>query len=449
MAAQDMFSDFLVKPDSMLRISNLSTSYRDETSKSYVDKGHSSAQRQSDQNASTRALEFARSPTSLAPLTPISVLNDEAEGPAGGPADARRPNSSGRLHFAALPARVPKINHEAKQLAISQRTGSFWVDMPKRYRMERFRHASYSAMMHAHVPMTPVQAIAASLGIPAHIKGKHRDAAILERQVSTITTAEELEEAVRDAEENDKNQSRFTTIGLDDTGRIAKNDSSTCLAPCGDRGVCRARKCLCVLAAAGAACEKPRELPEGLESHFNGSIIFNRARLRQLPAPYVLQYKCNPRKSGGSHHFELPVSREMLRATPPVDSFEGRMYERCAVVGNSGLLRHYHFGAEIDSHDLVLRFNLAPTKTFGEFVGSRTDMRLLNTLHLGKHEADELGVQQMQSRVGVSLYLKFREEHADQREGGEGNDMASALRGEGVEGNDVASALRGEGARGQ
>lgn len=40
------------------------------------------------------------------------------------------------------------------------------------------------------------------------------------------------------------------------------------------------------------------------------------------------------------------------------DLFGGRrMYESCAVVGNSGNLRRAEWGAEIDGHETVFRFN--------------------------------------------------------------------------------------------
>ena len=51
----------------------------------------------------------------------------------------------------------------------------------------------------------------------------------------------------------------------------------------------------------------------------------------------------------------------------------------CAVVGSSGVLLRDRFGAEIDAHDVVLRFNNAPTAGFEAIVGSRTTLRLLNS----------------------------------------------------------------------
>lgn len=41
-------------------------------------------------------------------------------------------------------------------------------------------------------------------------------------------------------------------------------------------------------------------------------------------------------------------------------------------------------------------------------MGGKTNYRLVNTIHAGYHEGDEVGVQQMQSQIGVQLYQKCR-----------------------------------------
>jgi len=55
-------------------------------------------------------------------------------------------------------------------------------------------------------------------------------------------------------------------------------------------------------------------------------------------------------------------------------------WDRCALVGNSGSLLSADFGKEINEHDIVIRFNQAPTKGFEKFVGNRTTFRVLNAL---------------------------------------------------------------------
>eukprot|EP00854_Cymbomonas_tetramitiformis_P003962 gene3962-4932_t len=223
---------------------------------------------------------------------------------------------------------------------------------------------------------------AQALGIHAsHLgQGNHREAALHERQAVRILEAEELKVALEEA--------------------AALDDNLTCK---------------CVAAYSGPLCHEPKPLPEGLTAEFDGDIIFNRGHIRRLSAPFEISYKCNPKASGGTHSFNLPITKELINALPPVDPFLGRRYKKCAVVGNSGLLRLYRFGKEIEDHDMVLRFNVAPAQGFEEFVGARTDWRLMNTQHIGKHEKDEPGIQQMQSRVGVHLYLKFRRKNPSER----------------------------------
>lgn len=54
-------------------------------------------------------------------------------------------------------------------------------------------------------------------------------------------------------------------------------------------------------------------------------------------------------------------------------------YESCAMVGNSGALLNAKWGRDIDAHDMVFRFNQAPTKGFEVAVGTRTTYESLNS----------------------------------------------------------------------
>ncbi|KAI8498325.1 hypothetical protein Bbelb_242690 [Branchiostoma belcheri] len=82
---------------------------------------------------------------------------------------------------------------------------------------------------------------------------------------------------------------------------------------------------------------------------------------------------------------------EMLyQAVLPEERMESVVhYNTCAVVGSGHGSRLHTYGREIDGHDAVLRFNCAPTESFEEFVGSRTDIRLINTQIPGRECTNE------------------------------------------------------------
>lgn len=202
--------------------------------------------------------------------------------------------------------------------------------------------------------------------------------------------------------------SNDTHMGPRDNG-WTRDDDSTCAGKCGLHGFCRAGKCVCVALWEGTTCNLPKVMPEGMHAVFNGHHVLNREKMREIP-DLVLRYTTNPKASGGTHSFALPVSKDMVRFSPAHDPWRGRVYERCAVVGSSGVLRHYTFGNVIDRSNLVIRFNLAPTKGYRSVVGLKTNLRFVNTIHAAFHEGAEIDVMQMQSQVGVQLYLKFRKD---------------------------------------
>ncbi|XP_022826171.1 beta-galactoside alpha-2,6-sialyltransferase 2 [Spodoptera litura] len=61
-------------------------------------------------------------------------------------------------------------------------------------------------------------------------------------------------------------------------------------------------------------------------------------------------------------------------------------YNTCAVVTSAGALLGSDLGEFIDSHDMVLRFNNAPTENYTESVGSKTTFRVLNSQVVAKPE---------------------------------------------------------------
>jgi hypothetical protein len=62
-------------------------------------------------------------------------------------------------------------------------------------------------------------------------------------------------------------------------------------------------------------------------------------------------------------------------------------FNTCAVVGSNGNVRNNeNFGKEIDKHDVVIRFNDAPTVGYEDVVGSKTTIRIQNSDFCAKGE---------------------------------------------------------------
>eukprot|EP00873_Tetraselmis_striata_P021208 jgi/Tetstr1/441472/TSEL_003115.t1 len=193
-------------------------------------------------------------------------------------------------------------------------------------------------------------------------------------------------------------------------GSPAQDDGSACQGRCGRHGFCRQGRCVCTVLYEGELCDQPKEVP-GLRTKFDGSFLFNSAKLRNSVGKY-LKYTCNPKKgTSETHTVRVRITDALVEVLPAVDPMHGRLYDRCAVVGNSGVLGNYGFGPAIDGHDAVFRFNVGPTRGYAPQVGSRTTFRLVNTNHAGWHENKEADIQQLQSMIGLLLYVKYRRQH--------------------------------------
>eukprot|EP00899_Mesostigma_viride_P014309 jgi/Mesvir1/2287/Mv19325-RA.1 len=130
------------------------------------------------------------------------------------------------------------------------------------------------------------------------------------------------------------------------------------------------------------------------------------ARLYQLPVPIILSKqtlrRSAPVSCGGSHVVKFKDCRELrgvknLESVLPerdmfVASKDARIFDTCAVVGNSGSLLESQHGAEIDSHSVVIRFNAGITEGYEQFVGSKTTFRLLNNPASAPKEAGEITI---------------------------------------------------------
>ena len=72
------------------------------------------------------------------------------------------------------------------------------------------------------------------------------------------------------------------------------------------------------------------------------------------------------------------------RFFPRKSFLEGRHFNTCAVVSSAGSLKGSGLGTFIDSHDIVLRFNNAPTDNFAKDVGKKTTIRIVNSQVVAK-----------------------------------------------------------------
>jgi len=86
----------------------------------------------------------------------------------------------------------------------------------------------------------------------------------------------------------------------------------------------------------------------------------------------------------------------------------GRPSATCAVVGNGGGLLGMEAGAEIDGHDIVIRFNGGPVRGFERFVGRKTTYRLTNTDHFAFSDiGDETILQHVTNTNGSATTTKY------------------------------------------
>ena len=101
----------------------------------------------------------------------------------------------------------------------------------------------------------------------------------------------------------------------------------------------------------------------------------------------------------------LPATKELWAAQPDEDIFKGVIYNSCAVVGNSGLAQFYENGEEIDSHDMIIRFNRGPTRKYAKNVGSRTSFRISSPVNAGWREDNETTLMPMPTKSYMYLQV--------------------------------------------
>ncbi|XP_040894331.1 alpha-2,8-sialyltransferase 8B [Toxotes jaculatrix] len=77
-------------------------------------------------------------------------------------------------------------------------------------------------------------------------------------------------------------------------------------------------------------------------------------------------------------HSTTNISENLYRLLPTVSPMKNQHHRRCAIVGNSGILLNSSCGPEIDSHDFVIRCNLAPVEEYSWDVGWKTNLVTMN-----------------------------------------------------------------------
>ena len=106
------------------------------------------------------------------------------------------------------------------------------------------------------------------------------------------------------------------------------------------------------------------------------------------------------------------VSEKLLNVLPDRDLLNETHYGSCAIVGSAGLLLTQEFGREIDEHEAIFRFNIAPAKGFEKHVGSRTTLRLINRNHLGFREfKDEICLFHTTVEEALRRYIRIAQNH--------------------------------------
>ncbi|KAK7152200.1 hypothetical protein R3I94_008503 [Phoxinus phoxinus] len=106
------------------------------------------------------------------------------------------------------------------------------------------------------------------------------------------------------------------------------------------------------------------------------------------------------------------ISENLYQLLPTVSPMKNQHYKQCAIVGNSGILLNSSCGREIDSHDFVIRCNLAPVEEYSADVGLRTSLVTMNPSvvqrafqDLNSEEWVQRFVHRLQSLSGSVLWI--------------------------------------------
>ncbi|QDZ19090.1 sialyltransferase [Chloropicon primus] len=197
-----------------------------------------------------------------------------------------------------------------------------------------------------------------------------------------------------------------------DEGWVGEDCSQPwCPLECNGRGKCYEGFCVCDNGWAGASCDIDRlQVTAGAMLDGVDFEAFSNSSECHFLARDLFVDNTTDGKFGKFEYFSVGSKRtEAYRF--PLDKF-GSMpktcpdykYRTCAFVGNSGTMKLSTHGSEIDGHDMVYRFNQAPTEGYEDHVGTRTTFESLNAKHA--HNLLRLDTE-WNWRDPVPIYLLF------------------------------------------
>ena len=184
------------------------------------------------------------------------------------------------------------------------------------------------------------------------------------------------------------------------SGGNTSNSNSNDSRKCGKHGAYsdKLNKCLCSVLYEGTNCDRVKPMPlefkdidclKAFTGEFEGDLAINRDRVLKDKQVAVTLPGKEKDPDGGYRVLvpnEEPLFSQFAKILPKKDEIGRAFFGTCAVVGSSGIVLNYDHGSDIDEHDMVLRFNSAPTRGFEKHVGSKTTYRITNTQNWGFHE---------------------------------------------------------------
>ncbi|QDZ24807.1 sialyltransferase [Chloropicon primus] len=182
---------------------------------------------------------------------------------------------------------------------------------------------------------------------------------------------------------------------------MGSNETKADQCPCGEGGVCiGGNTCSCLATRFGAGCSRVRPLTHlrvvsNKKFHeFSGHVFMTKESLGVGEQIKVFLHdkaaKREQAEQDAAYDGTLlgTVDEELYDLLPDANPVtEHVYYNTCAIVGSSGIHHNFEHGEEIDRHEMVLRFNSAPTVNFERLVGQKTTFRITNSQNLAFRES--------------------------------------------------------------